>query len=101
MYDGLCVCPVHASHPFVVLSCQPAYVCPVLSLPYFVCRTEGMLKLYLLSICQNRPNTTATLCCSYTAVSAYCSGAFAHEVRIVYRLRLVSTTLRLSYCPAF
>ena len=61
MYDGLCVCPVHASHPFVVLSCQPAYVCPVLSLPYFACRTEGMLKLYLLSICQNRPNTTATL----------------------------------------
>ena len=36
-----CVCPVHASHPFVVLPYQPAYVRPVLSAPsFFVCRTE-------------------------------------------------------------
>ena len=78
MYDGLCVCPVHASHPFVVLSCQPAYVCPVLSLPYFVCRTEGMLKLYHLP---NRPHITAALYVKVTrSFSAYVLGAFAYQV---------------------
>ena len=32
--------------PFFVLPCQPAYVCPVLSAPSLVCRTEGVLKFY-------------------------------------------------------
>ena len=38
--------PVRAAHPFFVLPCQPAYVCPVLSAPSLVCRTEGVLKFY-------------------------------------------------------
>ena len=46
MYHSLCLSD-HASHPFVVLPYQPAYVCPVLSAPsFFMCRTEGVPVLF-------------------------------------------------------
>ena len=53
-----CVCPVHASHPFVVLPYQSAY-CPVLSAPsFFVCRTEGVPVF----VCQPPPILQQQLC---------------------------------------
>ena len=56
---------VRASHPLVVLPCQPAHVCPVLSEPSFVCRTEGMFKLYSFA------KTTRMLLCSAATVAVY------------------------------
>ena len=72
------MCPVHASNPFVVLPCQPAYLFPVLLAASLVRRADGMLKLYHLP---NRPHITAAL---YVKVmrsfSADVFGAFAYQV---------------------
>ena len=50
MYHSLCLSD-HASHPFVVLPYQPAYVCPVLSAPSSCAAPRVYRFLFVKTVC--------------------------------------------------